>query len=145
MLRHSPAGRLLATVLATWFVVFSTEPMALHECAMHSPVATPTAGHAGHAADGHAMAGDAMVGHDHAMAGMAAEDGKAPTDAPHHAVCTCPGGCTATTVEPEPQASVVAVAEVATPTAAPAPRDDHPRHAAPDRLLPFANGPPLTA
>jgi len=104
---------------------------------------------AGQAMASHAMGGHAMAGHAEmaGMAGMSHESGS--TDAGDHGGCgcTCIGDCTMVApLANAPFATTLLVALVAPePVRA---LDAEPRrspHVEPDRLLPFANGPPASA
>jgi hypothetical protein len=132
-------ARPFAVLFALWFAIVLGDPGMLHTCAMHG-------GHGGHGATPAAPA--AATTHDaHAAHGThGAAHQSAPADAPQPnapAPCTCIGHCCAVTVAaPLPTLSTVpvpvAVAQERHPLDAPA--IDAP--AAPDRRLPFANGPP---
>jgi hypothetical protein len=128
--------RPLTALFALWFAVMLGDPGLLHTCAMHG-------GHGSHGATPAATAA-----HDAPMAHGAhgAMHQSAPADAPRPDAagpCTCIGHCCAVTVAaPLPTPATipvpVAVAQERHPLDAPA--ADAP--AAPDRRLPFANGPP---
>jgi hypothetical protein len=125
-------------LFALWFAVVLGDPGMLHTCAMHG-------GHGGHGAS--PAAAPATTAHGGHMAHGAAHQ-SAPADASHPAApapCTCIGHCCAVTVAaPLPALDVVpvpvAVAEERHPLDAPTVEAP----AAPDRRLPFANGPPAT-
>ena len=93
----------------------------------------------------HVMTAGSMAGHA-GMAGMSHEGGTSDTHG-HEGCCTCIGDCTmvAPLVNP-PSAKTLLVALVAPepnrPLDAESPR---PPSVEPDRLLPFANGPPPLA
>jgi hypothetical protein len=131
-MRH--LARPVAMLFALWFAIVLGDPGMLHTCAMHG-------GHGGHGA----VSAAAAVAHDGHMTHGAAHQ-SAPADAPQPkapAPCTCLGHCCAVTVAaPLPALATVpvpvAVAEERHPLAAPAVEAP----AAPDRRLPFANGPP---
>ena len=122
-------------LFALWFAIVLGDPGMLHTCAMHG-------GHGGHGA----AAAPAAHGAQMALGAHGATHHGAPADAPRHdapAPCTCIGHCCAVTVAaPLPSLATipvpVAVAEERHPLDAPS--VDAP--AAPDRRLPFANGPP---
>ncbi|MFL5606993.1 MAG: hypothetical protein ACJ8AD_11150 [Gemmatimonadaceae bacterium] len=134
-MRH--LARPLAVLFALWFAIVLGDPGMLHTCAMHG-------GHGGHGAaaaaptpshDGHGMHGASGNAHQSAPA-----DTHRPDSAP---ACTCIGHCCAVTVA----APLPAVATVPVPVAVAEER--HPLDAppvqapaAPDRRLPFSNGPP---
>lgn len=104
-------------------------------CAMHGLGATRA----------EAMTDGSMAGHA-GMAGMSHEGGT--TDAgEHHGCCTCIGDCTM--VAPLVNAPTAATVLVALVTPEPRrPLDSEsprPPNVEPDRLLPFANGPPPSA
>jgi hypothetical protein len=91
-----------------------------------------------------ATTGSGMEGH----AGMAGMSHEGTTDpGAHHGCCTCIGDCTM--VAPLASAPAAATLLVAIVAAEPdRPLDAEPRrppNVAPDRLLPFANGPPPSA
>jgi hypothetical protein len=129
--------RPLTALLALWFAIMLGDPGVLHTCAMHG-------GHGGHgAAPATAPAAHGVeVGH----GGHGAVPHSAPADAPQPGApgpCTCIGHCCAVTAAaPLPTLATlpvpVAVAEERHPLDAPS--VDAP--AAPDRRLPFSNGPP---
>ena len=131
-MRH--LARPVAMLFALWFAIVLGDPGMLHTCAMHG-------GHGGHGAASAAAA----TAHDGHMAHGAAHQ-SAPADAPQPkspAPCTCLGHCCAVTVAaPLPALATVpvpvAVAEERHPLDAPAVEAP----AAPDRRLPFSNGPP---
>jgi hypothetical protein len=120
MIRRSLLGRTASLVLAAWFTVFAAEPMALHECPMHSM----------HAAAGTGSTGD-MAG----MAGMA-HDAAPATDAPasnhKHTTCTCLGGCCAASAVATPATREVSVVEVSVPATPAFPAVAGARRPAPD-------------
>lgn len=129
-MRRSPVTRVFAALLAPWCAVVMAEPMALHECAMHS-------GHSGQAA---------AVSHMHGMSATAATAGNAVPARPGHdgaaKYCTCLGGCCAATGASVPSTielsfapTVVREARAQAPVALVVP-------AAAEHVLPFANGPP---
>jgi hypothetical protein len=158
-MRH--LARPVTALFALWFAVMLGDPGMLHTCAMHG-------GHGGH--DGSAAyAAPAAAGHDMQAAhgahgihgargtyGAQATHGAQGTHGATHATapgdtqeppaprtCTCLGHCCAVTVTaPLPAVATlpvpVAVAEERHPLDAPAVEAP----AAPDRRLPFANGPP---
>ena len=104
-------------------------------CAMHGLGATR--------AD--SMTHGSMAGHA-GMAGMSHEEGTTDADG-HHGCCTCIGDCTMVApLVSAPTAATVLVAlaapEPGRPLDAESPR---PPSVEPDRLLPFANGPPASA
>ena len=88
---------------------------------------------------------DAMAGHA-GMAGMSHHEGTPSEPAEHHGCCTCIGDCSMVA----PLASAPSAATVLVALVVPAPSRpvdaEPPRPPAiePDRLLPFANGPPLS-
>ena len=104
-------------------------------CAMHGLGAT----------QGHAMADGDMAGHA-GMAGMSHEGGTTDTGG-HDSCCTCIGDCTM--VAPLAKAPSAPTVRVALVAPEPGRRlDAEPRRPPtlePDRLLPFANGPPASA
>jgi hypothetical protein len=127
-------ARPIAMLFALWFAIVLGDPGMLHTCAMHG-------GHGGHGA------APATTGHDvHVAHGVSHH--QAPAEAPQPAApapCTCIGHCCAVTVAvPLPTLGTVpvpvAVAEERHPLDAPAIEAP----AAPDRRLPFSNGPPPT-
>ncbi|HVZ48177.1 MAG TPA: hypothetical protein VG916_05310 [Gemmatimonadaceae bacterium] len=133
MIRRSPLGRAASLVLAAWFTVFAAEPMALHECPMHSMhAATPHAGMAG-------MVGMADMGNG------AAPAANTPASGHKHATCTCLGGCCAASAVATPATREVSVVEVAVPAMPAFPAVGGVRRPAADFALPFANGPPAAA
>lgn len=137
MNRWSPVRRIVTALAGVWFVAVATEPIALHNCPMHSArTAAMAMG---------VDAGQAMANGWHAAHAMTASPGDdTPSSGRHHMVCTCPGGCAATGVVVLPDAPA-AVRLVAAPRAPllrggtailrPHPAFDHP----------FANGPPTAA
>ena len=131
-MRH--ISRPVAMLFALWFAIVLGDPGMLHTCAMHG-------GHGGHGA----AAAPAAAAHEGHMAHGTAHQ-HAPADAPTPkapAPCTCIGHCCAVTVAaPLPTLSTVPVPVVIAEERHPldAPAADAP--AAPDRRLPFSNGPP---
>src|SRR5437867_6761548 len=124
-------ARPLAILMALWLSLTLGEPGVVHFCPMHG-------GGAGARAVGHG------VGHD-ATTHAATQQHRAPPG--HgHAGCTCLGACSVTGFGPvlPSVAAPVPVAPISVPTAAP-PAERAGRRPSPDRLLPFANGPPATA
>ena len=121
-MRRNRLTRTLASLLAVWLGLTLGEPALVHHhCPMHDAPAAgaPSAEHAGHA------------GH-----------GEAPTHRGH--ACTCIGACSASSPVAAPAAvSVPAprVVEVGRPAISPATDAPATRRA---RVLPFANGPPVT-
>jgi hypothetical protein len=137
-MRH--LARPFTALFALWFAIMLGDPGMLHTCAMHG-------GHGGHGR-GAAQAAPAAAEHHTQMAHGAhgAAHAAAPGDTQQPAApgpCTCIGHCCAVTVAaPLPAVAVlpvpVAVAEERHPLDAPTVEAP----AAPDRRLPFANGPP---
>ena len=95
------------------------------------------------AAQAATAADDPMAGHA-GMAGMSHHEGTTSEPGGHHGCCTCIGDCTM--VAPLASAPSAAIVLVALVVPAPSrPVDAEPPRAPgiePDRLLPFANGPP---
>jgi hypothetical protein len=119
--------RLLSSLFALWFAVVLGDPGMLHSCAMHGGE------HAGH--------GTAAA--QHHMAGMAHEAPAEPQRDQAPPVCTCVGHCCATTAPaPLPLVATLELPALDVAHAAPnvVPAEIAP--AAPDHLIPFANGPP---
>ena len=142
--RRSAASRAAMMLVALLSAVLLGGAQGM-SCELHGLVGgVQAAATAGHAMVGHAMAGHAeMAG----MAGMSHESGS--TDAGDHGGCgcTCIGDCTMVApLANAPFATTLLVALVAPePVRA---LDAEPRrspHVEPDRLLPFANGPPASA
>jgi hypothetical protein len=131
LIRRSLPARSFGAVLALWFSVFSTEPAALHVCAMHS----------GHGAGTATAAVAAPAQHNHGQHMAAAEKAPAP---PHDsgAQCTCPGGCCAATSVAIPESGAEFTVEVAEPESRPSTAIVSVRATVVDFALPFANGPP---
>lgn len=137
--RQHPLRRILVAMWACWFVVLLSEPAMLHSCPMHdgAPGSVGVAeGHTGH--HGSHAANAAVDG----SRDLTAPDQGAPQQAAPHA-CTCIGDCSASTIVVPTAAApmswlagiidiapVIGVAHQSVP-------------AAPDFVLPFANGPPL--
>jgi hypothetical protein len=120
-MRRPLLARFLSSLFALWFAVVVGDPGVLHACPEHG-------GHAGH--------GSAHSAHQRA----GGEHGKAPATT---GGCTCIGSCCAApSLAPLPEiasftvstAIVPAVSTPEYPASAPA--------SLPERLLPFANGPP---
>ena len=117
-MRRTRLTRTLASLLAIWLSLTLGEPALVHHhCPMHDAPAAAHAGHAGH--------------------------GEAPTH--HGPACTCIGACSASSSV----ATLAAVVTILAPrvvdvgSAAISPTADAPAtHRA--RVLPFANGPPVT-
>ena len=139
MRRLARFSRPLNALFALWFALVLGDPGVLHACPMHG-------GHGGsHATvaattSATASSHDAHASHDASGVAAAAEQSQHP-DAPP--ACTCVGHCCAASVV----APVPTVAAVHVPTAAAESRHVSARPscdvpASPDRLLPFANGPP---
>jgi hypothetical protein len=134
------AVRSLAALFSLWFAMVLGDPGVLHSCAMHGShgghaTATSSAVTSGH--DMHASHGAHDVAH-----APAPSNGRQPAKTP--APCTCIGHCCAVTIAapltaPATLVVPVAVAEQRRPLDASS-CDALP--AAPDRRLPFANGPP---
>jgi hypothetical protein len=137
-MRH--LARPLAALFALWFAIVLGDAGMLHTCAMHG-------GHGGHGVA--ATPPTANTGHGRHMSHGAqpATHQTAPADTQHPdapAPCTCIGHCCAVTVAaPLPTVGTipvpVAVAEERHPLDAPSAEAP----AAPDRRLPFSNGPPI--
>jgi len=134
MRRHWWA-RVLATLLALWLSLTVGEPGVVHFCPMHGGVASPDAG--GHAG-GHG------AGHDTAAAQTDATTRRHSTPPGHgHADCTCLGACSLSSFAATLPVGVAALPVLSEYTLAVASHVDRTdERAAPDRLLPFANGPP---
>ena len=112
-------------------------------CAMHGLGAAQAGEMSGMMADG--MAGHAGMADHAGMTGMSHEGGT--TGGEHHGCCSCIGDCTMVApLARTPIAPTLLVALVAPEPVRPL--DTEPRRppsAEPDRLLPFANGPPSAA
>jgi hypothetical protein len=93
----------------------------------------------------HAMTAGSMAGHV-GMAGMS-HDGSTPDAPGHEGCCTCIGECTVVApLVSAPSAATLLVALVAPePSRALDAEPPRPPSVEPDRLLPFANGPPPSA
>src|SRR5882672_4236392 len=76
MHRRSVASRVIALLVAAWFVALSTDLLGLHACPVHD----------GHPGAGHAPAAPAL--HHHADG-----DHHRGSDPADHAHCTCLGAC----------------------------------------------------
>jgi hypothetical protein len=139
--------RPFAALLAVWFALVMVEPAALHSCPVHAGHAA--AGHgpaAGEPAPSVGMAGGAHSAH---MSGASvtesgrADDAGAP-GSPHHADCTCPGACTASSgAIALPAAVLVRPLTITIVGVSPIPTTVAPASARAPFILPFANGPPL--
>ncbi len=124
----------VAALFALWFAFVLGDPGMLHTCAMHG-------GHGGHGTAPAAVAHDAPMAH-----GAHGTHVPSPADAQHPdapATCTCIGHCCAVTAA----APLPTLATVPVPVAVA--KERHPLDtpmveapAAPDRRLPFSNGPP---
>lgn len=127
MMRRSLGIRVFAAVLAPWCALVMAEPMALHECAMHSGrgVQASAAAH---------MHGRTPVA-EHAPAHGSSHDGPA-----RH--CTCLGGCCAAAILALPGVVELSVAPVSVRAARVADTADRIALPVAGHLLPFANGPP---
>ena len=118
-----------AILMALWLSLTLGEPGVVHFCPMHGgAVGARGAGHgASHGATTHAtQQHQAPPGHGHAG-------------------CTCLGACSVTgfgAVLPSVE-TAVPVPPISVPADAP-PAEQAGRRPSPDRLLPFANGPPTT-
>jgi hypothetical protein len=129
-----------AALFALWFAVVLGDAGMLHTCAMHG-------GHGGHGVTATPPLASSGHGRHMAHGTQPAAHQTAPADAPQPdapAPCTCIGHCCAVTVAaPLPTVGTipvpVAVAEVRHPLDAPSVEAP----AAPDRRLPFSNGPPI--
>jgi hypothetical protein len=137
VIRWTSIGRGLSLLLACWFVLLRTEPVALHACPMHGAAAH----HAHGAVPAMApAAGGEMV---HADAEHTAAHEGSHEDSPSFPGCLCLGSCcaagaaiTVPTVTASFAAAECIEMVARAPQASVAPR------AAADRLLPFPNGPP---
>jgi hypothetical protein len=141
-MRH--LARPLTALFALWFAIMLGDAGMLHTCAMHG-------GHGGHRGDHgtpRAAAASATVEHDGQMAHGAhgAAHQSVPADAPQPAApapCTCIGHCCAVTVAaPLPAPATVPVPVVVAEERHPLDAPSVVSLAAPDRRLPFSNGPP---
>jgi len=120
MLRH--AKRPFAAFLGIWFLLVMIEPEAIHSCPVHS--AGVSSGHSSHSAHNAAAMGHHQSSHN------------------SHAICSCPGDCTAGAANALPSRAA-SLAESQTIVASVAlPRVESAARSAPDFLLPFAIGPP---
>jgi hypothetical protein len=129
--------RSVAALFALWFAVVLGDPGVLHTCAMHG-------GHGGHGAAPVTVALDVQMAH--GVHGTHGAHVPSPADPQHSgapATCTCIGHCCAVTVA----APLPTLATVPVPVAVA--KERHPLDApvveapaAPDRRLPFSNGPP---
>ena len=128
--------RPLTVLFALWFAAVLGDPGMLHTCAMHG------AGHGGHGAHA-AMSHDAhsdMAGMDHGQHSAAPESHH---EAPAPATCTCVGHCCAATIAaPVGPGPTITIAALTPAPRLPSAVREHGAPAAPDQLLPFANGPP---
>ena len=142
--------RPFAALLAVWFALVMVEPAALHSCPVHAGHAA--AGHgpaAGEPASSVGMAGGVHSAH---MSGASVtESGRADDAAvpghpgsPHHADCTCPGACTASSgAIALPAAVLVRPLTITIVGVSPILTAAAPASARAPFILPFANGPPL--
>jgi hypothetical protein len=130
---------LLSTLFALWFAVILGDPGVLHSCAMHGA----GGGHGGHGSAAATTAPAEMHGMSHDMSDMAHG---APAESPHDRqppVCTCVGHCCATTATaPLPRVATIELPTLDVPHVAPSVGPAEFAPAAPDHLIPFANGPP---
>jgi hypothetical protein len=122
-MRRPPLARFLSSLFALWFVVVLGDPGVLHACPEHG----------GHSAPG-AHAAHQMSGGNH---------NTAPSAPATTSGCTCIGSCCAApTLARLPQVASFTVAPEIIPEIG---QPEHPVSAPaplPERLLPFANGPP---
>ncbi|MCC7054330.1 MAG: hypothetical protein IT355_13770 [Gemmatimonadaceae bacterium] len=141
MFRRSVLQAALSTALGVWTVLSGAVSAAAAPCAMHG--GAPADGGTGRHPAAHGM----MTAAHHAAAGDRDEatDTRAPDDRPDAAHrCTCAGDCCGviavapTTAAPALARVTVTEVPVVTPLAVAPPL------ASRDRLLPFANGPPVT-
>jgi hypothetical protein len=125
-MRHSMTHRLVATLSGIWLTLLLAEPAALHICAVHS--------------DG---MGHAMVPSTHHA--ESAPQGAENPGHRHSAQCSCLGASVHSAPVDLPAAPVLAVETtlVLTPVVIPIGPDEA-ATAAPDFLLPYPNGPPVT-
>ncbi|MHB1312141.1 MAG: hypothetical protein ACYC3L_09005 [Gemmatimonadaceae bacterium] len=144
MFGRSPSHRLSSTVLGAWFALFTMAPASWRPCPVHGP---------GEAAGHSPMQAAAPASHVGAMAGMqcahtrvvppATPPRRGAPVAPHR--CDCPPGCgciAAIALVHQPlQLGQTPLRVEERPALAPVQRDVPSR----ERLLPFANGPPVVA
>ncbi len=125
------------TLLAFGVALQGAMPLAMRVCAMHAPDrAAPR--HAEHTAAKHAH-------HTHgSLPKHVAAPTDAPTDAPVHG-CDCLTDCCGVPTFALTRSAAPPAASVRASSAAAHPNPAPPRTAPADRLLPFANGPPLRA
>jgi hypothetical protein len=129
MLRRSPGTRLFAAAFAPWLALVMAEPVALHECAMHS---------------GHGVqATTTAMAHQH---GTGAHADTVPAHTPSRDAaanyCTCLGGCCAAAAVALPGAVELSFAPASVRAERCAEPCEQAVPAAGEHLLPFANGPP---
>lgn len=120
-MRRSPLHRIVAALFAVWIAVVIGDPGVLHSCPEHGAHAL-TAAHGSHSAHHDA-------GHQHGSKS--------------HGGCTCVGSCCVTAaVGPLPTVATFAVATHIVPAVEQPRIGSDVAFTSPDRLLPFANGPP---
>jgi len=120
MARH--VKRSFAAFLGIWFLLVMIEPEAIHSCPVHSAGVSP--GHASHPA------------HNTSAKGHHGSGEKS------HAICSCPGDCTAGAPNALPSRAASLVDSPTLFGSVQLPLFQVAARSAPDFLLPFAIGPP---
>jgi hypothetical protein len=128
-MRRSRLERAFAAVLLLWFACMSGAPAALHSCPMHDAAL--------------ASAGSLDLAATHVGGPHDAHAHHLPRRDNDHRACTCIGDCCANGLAPGLPAARVVLLEGSDGTARPPlPPPDSRALAAPEFLLPYANGPP---